>query len=70
MLSDVPLGVFLSGGIDSSLITSLMVKSSEQKVKSFSIGFDDALYQVTGGMKFLGDITAIFLPRIYGISAN
>ena len=41
MLSDVPLGVFLSGGIDSSLITSLMVANSNKPIKSFTVGFKD-----------------------------
>jgi asparagine synthase (glutamine-hydrolysing) len=40
-LADVPVGAFLSGGIDSSLIVSILSKISEQKVKTFTIGFDD-----------------------------
>lgn len=44
MLSDVPVGCFLSGGIDSSLIASLMVRSASYKVKTFTIGFVEKSY--------------------------
>ena len=40
LMGDVPAGVFLSGGLDSSLVTALMAKYSHGPVKSFSIGFD------------------------------
>lgn len=41
MLSDVQLGCFLSGGVDSSLVASLMQAGSDRKIHSFSIGFED-----------------------------
>lgn len=42
--SDVPIGSFLSGGIDSALVSSMAAKVSDSKINTFSIGFDDPEY--------------------------
>ncbi|MBN1637199.1 MAG: asparagine synthase (glutamine-hydrolyzing) [Deltaproteobacteria bacterium] len=48
LISDVPVGVFLSGGIDSSLVTAILARHTETPIKTFTIGFHEKNYDESG----------------------
>ena len=55
LISDVPLGVFLSGGVDSSAITALMSEVADSRIKTFSIGFKEKSFSELGYAKQVAD---------------
>ncbi len=58
MVSDVPLGAFLSGGVDSSSVVALMAEASGQPVRTCSIGFDSQELDESGYAKQVADLFA------------
>jgi asparagine synthase (glutamine-hydrolysing) len=55
MIADVPVGVFLSGGYDSTAVTALLQKNSAQKIKTFTIGFEDPKFNEAHHAKSVAD---------------
>jgi asparagine synthase (glutamine-hydrolysing) len=55
LMSDVPLGVFLSGGIDSSAIAYYAQKNSTTRIKTFSVGFEEASYDESSHARTVAD---------------
>lgn len=55
MISDVPIGALLSGGIDSSAVVAFMARNSKTKINTYSIGFNNAKYDETAYAKIVAN---------------
>jgi asparagine synthase (glutamine-hydrolysing) len=58
LVSDVPIGALLSGGVDSSLVVGLMARASSQPIKTFSIGFDDPAFDELDAARHVAQLFA------------
>ena len=66
MISDVPYGAFLSGGIDSTIITGLMCELCNDNIQSFSIGFNSKLYNETSFSQLATEhFNKLFSTQVY-----
>jgi asparagine synthase (glutamine-hydrolysing) len=74
MIADVEVGVFLSGGIDSSLVASIIQKNTNKKIQTFTIGFDNKKYDESEKSKkiseYLGTIHTNLICSKYELESS
>jgi asparagine synthase (glutamine-hydrolysing) len=60
MISDVPFGAYLSGGVDSSVVVALMSRYSNQPVKTFSLGYEDELKNKEADLYYARKVSEVY----------
>jgi asparagine synthase (glutamine-hydrolysing) len=65
MISDVPFGAYLSGGVDSSSIVALMTRFSDRPIKTFSLGYEDELKNKEADLCYAQKVSEAFQTEHY-----
>lgn len=70
MVSDVPVGLFLSGGYDSSLVAALLAKKLDNPIKSYTVGFENSFYDESTDAKRIAEYLGIQNQTITATTEN
>lgn len=70
LVSDVPVGLFLSGGVDSSLVAALLSQGTTTHLKTFTIGFDDQKYNEAKWAKKVANFLGTYHTELYCTSKD
>ena len=65
MISDVPFGAYLSGGVDSSSVVALMTRFTDRSVKTFSLGYEDELKNKEADLYYARKVSKAYKTEHY-----